>query len=442
MIKIKNLCEFFRILMIISFRRVATRNDWRKNVAIFISFQNSFVHALFVCLVLYFAFCSVGYTQVGDVSISNGSAMETNVAENYTHISSVNSGITYQGGDRVTPDYSVGTGVLSSFLYSSSDIFFTNVIPVDGSTATMTTQTIGITVNTLQGNVRQIKYRIMQDLNQDIVRDTPYKVVYSSWDAGVQVGNTIAVSVLTSNELRPGVNYIQWFAQNTVDLADSGKKDQIFTLYVNNNERDLKILQPIQVAAKNPIIKAEVYSAYGFSESSVTIKMFSGESTAAIPISVESGIGKFKDKDGKRFLEYKYTTASLVNEQKYTLLIVFTDNKGEFKSNSVTFTANTDPVAQLLPYPSPYNPNLGKPMKIKYVLSEDASVTINIYDRAGKFVSKAVSNERGFEGSNYAEWNSKGYSGDNLANGIYICEIIADSGKENRRYRSFAILRK
>jgi flagellar hook assembly protein FlgD len=123
--------------------------------------------------------------------------------------------------------------------------------------------------------------------------------------------------------------------------------------------------------------------------------------------------------------------------------VEFIDNKNNvIGPQLVTFSIDSKPIAQLLPYPSPYNPNSDKSMKIKYVLNEAASVTINIYDRSGKFISKVLDEFSGLAGTNYAEWDVRSYTGDSIANGIYICEIIANNGKENRRYRSFAILRK
>ncbi|MDR3256541.1 MAG: hypothetical protein LBT18_02660 [Endomicrobium sp.] len=378
----------------------------------------------------------MAYSQLkGDVSLSNGFVVNDD-ATGYQHISSVNNGITYFGTAE-TFNFRLDTGMLSSFAFSNNDIIFTDITPIEGSTITTTTEKIGITVTTYQGNIRQIKYRIAQDITT--LQGLPYSVVYSSWDAGVTVGPTISISTITSNVLKPGLNYVQWFAQNT---NSTDGKDQVFIIYVNDTEAYIKILQPGQIVPIQPVIKAEVYSVYGFDESSVKIKMFVGKSTTTAPISIEDGTGKFKDESGKHLLDYKYKAVRLVNDQQYTLLIEFTDKNNTIKSSFVTFTASAEPIAQLLPYPSPYDPNKGKPMKIKYVLNDDTSVTINIYDRVGKFVSKVIYNEKRYAGANYDDWAARNYAGDNLANGIYICEIIVNNGEENRRYRSFAILRK
>jgi hypothetical protein len=381
-----------------------------------------------------------GYT--GEIFISNGGQLDQ--SENYQHISSVNNGITFPKVPVMTFDNMLSAGVVTSFWLNNSDILWENMTIenkplISGSTVPTNTANIGITFKTAYGDIRQIRYNVSPDFSN--MGDTSsYTVVYSSWDLDVPVGSSIQIST-TTNQLEKGINYIQWYAQNTND--EEGKLTEIFVIYVNDSEEYIIILQPGQIASLKPKIKAELYSAYGFSESSVTVKLFSGSSTNTASIYTATGIGHFKDENGKKFLDYTYNGVPLVDKGPYTLSVEFTDNKNKTVGpKCVTFRVNSEQVAQLLPYPSPYNPNSGNPMKIKYVLAEAASVTINIYDRAGKFISKVIEKVSSVEGTNYADWDAKSYAGDSLANGVYICEIITDSGKENRRYRSFAILRK
>jgi hypothetical protein len=379
-----------------------------------------------------------GYT--GDISLSNGGQL--NQSANYHHISSVNNGITFSEVPVMTFDNMVSMSVVTSFWLDNNDISYENMTLenkpfISGSTVPTNTVNIGITFKTASGDIRQIKYAVSQDLSNL----NNYTVVYSSWDPGVPVGQSIQIST-TTDQLEKGTNYIQWYAQNTA--AAEGLLTGIFIIYVTNSDEYIKILQPGQIASLKPKIKAELYSAYGFNESSVTVKLFSGTSTNTASIYTATGAGHFKYENGKKFLDYTYDgTRRLVDKGPYTLSVEFTDNKNQTVGpKCVTFRVNSEQVAQLLPYPSPYNPNSGKPMKIKYVLAEAASVTINIYDRAGKFISKVIEKVSSVEGANYTDWDAKSYAGDSLANGIYICEIITDNGKENRRYRSFAILRK
>ncbi|MDR1943031.1 MAG: hypothetical protein LBQ04_02810 [Endomicrobium sp.] len=379
-----------------------------------------------------------GYT--GDISLSNGGQL--NQSANYQHISSVNNGITFAEVPVMTLDNMISMGIIASFWLDNNNISYENMTLenkpfISGSTVPTNTVNIGITFKTVSGDIRQIKYAVSQDLSS---LDN-YTVVYSSWDPGVPVGQSIQIST-TTDKLEKGTNYIQWYAQNT--NAAEGILTGISIIYVTDSDEYIKILQPGQIASLKPKIKAELYSAYGFSESSVTVKLFSGSSTNTASIYTATGAGHFKYENGKKFLDYTYDgIVRLVDKGPYTLSVEFTDNKNKTVGpKCVTFRVNSEQVAQLLPYPSPYNPNSDKPMKIKYVLAEAASVTINIYDRAGKFISKVIEKVSSVEGANYTGWDAKDYAGDSLANGIYICEIITDNGKENRRYGSFAILRK
>jgi hypothetical protein len=391
--------------------------------------------SLFLCLSL-----PVFAHPEGDVSLSNGGQLNQSI--NYQHISSVNNGITFSQAQIMTFDYIISAGIVTSFSSDNNEIAWGNLTLdnkplISGSTVAATVVDIGITFTTSNGNIRQIKYTVSQELNN---MNDKYTVVYSSWDADVLVGPSIQIST-TTDKLEKGINYIQWYAQNTVNTT--GLETGIFIIYVNDSRDYVKIIQPGQIASQTPVIRAEVHSAYGFNESSVTVQLFPGSSTNTTSIYNKTGEGKIKSKDGKRFLEYTYDGPTLTDRGKYTLSVKFTDSKNNvIGPQLLTFSIDYRPVAQLLPYPSPYNPNSGKPMKIKYVLNEAASVTINIYDRSGKFISKVLDKFSGVEGENYTEWDIRSYAGDSLANGIYICEIITNNGKENRRYRSFAILRK
>ncbi|MDR1474359.1 MAG: hypothetical protein LBS38_01545 [Endomicrobium sp.] len=369
----------------------------------------------------------------GDISLSNGGQLNQN--SSYQHMSSINNGITFP--EIQTFNYTISAGVVTSFVFSNNNISFDNLTLnnaplISGSTVPANTVSIGATVTTANGFIRDIGYAVSQDLSNM----GNFTVIYNNGNSE----QTVTFST-TTDKLKKGINYIQLCAHNTLD-AD-GLKSGIFTVYVNNTDEYIKIIEPGPIASRNPKIKAALYSAYGVDELNVIVQLFQGKSTNTASIYNTTGHGHFIHEDGQEFLCFTYDGRSLRDKEQYTLSVGFTDNKGNFVGPQVvTFSVDNDPIAQLLPYPSPYNPNSGKPMKIKYILAEAASVTINIYDRAGKFISKVTDKSSGTEGANYAQWNARSYAGDSLANGIYICEIIANNGKENRRYRSFAILKK
>ncbi|MCL2485878.1 MAG: hypothetical protein FWF00_02385 [Endomicrobia bacterium] len=383
-----------------------------------------------VCLI---SFTGLAFAQegvMGDISLSNGSISSS--AGNFVNTTSVNSGIVFTE-TLASRNFRLDSGVLASFVTSNNDITFIDPIPAEGAVSTTTAVTIGITAITFQGNVEQLGYRISNSL--DALATTAYTWVLTE-DSG---SDTYTYSAQITSDFQPGVNFLQWFAQNTASV--NGQPSSIFQIIVSSDAAGVFILLPADLAGSNPNIKANLISAFSASvnPSSVTIQMFAGASTNTVALSTEDANGKMPS---AQLLDYRYTAAKLNNGGEYTLFIQFTDN-GTVYSSAVTFKVDNDPIPQLLPYPSPYNPKSGKSMKIKYILQEDAVVTINIYDRAGKFVSKVIDSQRRFAGLNDSdEWFAKSYAGDDLASGVYICEIIAKGSKENRRYVSFAILRK
>ena len=109
-----------------------------------------------------------------------------------------------------------------------------------------------------------------------------------------------------------------------------------------------------------------------------------------------------------------------------------------YDSISLEFKAISGGVANILTYPSPFNPNKEK-IKIRYLLAKTSNVTIRLYDKAGKVVCKLVDGEERSAGTNEEEWDGRNYAGETLATGAYIVEIIAGS---DRRYTALAIVGK
>lgn len=133
--------------------------------------------------------------------------------------------------------------------------------------------------------------------------------------------------------------------------------------------------------------------------------------------------------------------ATLKNNKQYTLCIEFS-NSEKYKTIIQTFKALDGGVADILPYPSPFNPKKEK-VKIRYLLAKDSRVTIKLYDKAGKIVCKLIQSEPRNAGTNEELWDGRNYAGETLATGAYIIEIIAKSSSgEDRRYTALAIVGK
>jgi hypothetical protein len=372
-------------------------------------------------------FCSYSFAQQGDISLSNGAEHSSN--GEYENTTSVNSGIVFT--DTITnPDYRLDSGALAAFAVSNNDIVFSSPTPTENSISTTTVISVGINIKTFHGNLRQVKYRISTGTLPS--PDLSFNDVSFDTDTIKNEGYFTVPNL----HFQPGINYIQWYAQNTT--SDEGNIGT-FIVRVENSDGYVTILKPSGAVSTKPEIQAEIYSPFSFYESSVTIKMYVGSSTnTGILHNTDYGTGRFVS--GR--LEYVYAGAPLESETQYTLCIEMQDLNGELFSSAVTFNTIGRGISQLLAYPSPYNPKSGKPIKIRYIIEENSNVTINIYDRAGKFISCALQSENRPAGVNTLEWTAKSYAGDNLANGVYICEIITKGAKEDRRYTSFAILRK
>jgi flagellar hook assembly protein FlgD len=95
-----------------------------------------------------------------------------------------------------------------------------------------------------------------------------------------------------------------------------------------------------------------------------------------------------------------------------------------------------------VPYPSPFNPKI-QPVVIRYVLEKRSNVWINIYDMSRKIVKRVVEAEPRGPGLCEDKWYGVNFGGEQLANGVYFCEVIAKNGDgEARKYTALGIFGK
>ena len=194
-----------------------------------------------------------------------------------------------------------------------------------------------------------------------------------------------------------------------------------------------------RVSLIDPVIKT---SKFSLEVSSVTVRLYEGRSRSGNPLyevtaSSDNTNGIFnEDESCIHYLNSDILGSTLKSNKVYT--IVFEFLSGEFNSIEVTFKALSDGLADILTYPSPFNPKKEK-VKIRYLLGKDANVTIKLYDKAGKIVSKLIQSEHRSAGINEEEWDGRNYAGETLATGAYIVEIIANG---DRRYTALAIVGK
>jgi hypothetical protein len=100
-----------------------------------------------------------------------------------------------------------------------------------------------------------------------------------------------------------------------------------------------------------------------------------------------------------------------------------------------TFTG----LAQVYNYPNPFNPDQNATV-IRYRLSQDAKISIRIYDVSGILVTTLVNGEEKTRMTNYhCFWDGRNDRGELVANNVYFCVIESSAGE--RTIRKIAVLR-
>ena len=196
-----------------------------------------------------------------------------------------------------------------------------------------------------------------------------------------------------------------------------------------------------KLATTDPIIQT---SKFSINVSTATIYLWEGDAdhttdtNLLYTVNVTSGSSVFVSSTS--CISYLNSTVmdgkKLESGKTYTLKIDFASDV--YEDIDLEFTAISGGVANILTYPSPFNPNKEK-IKIRYLLAKTSNVTIRLYDKAGKVVCKLVDGEERSAGTNEEEWDGRNYAGETLATGAYIVEIIAGS---DRRYTALAIVGK
>jgi len=95
-------------------------------------------------------------------------------------------------------------------------------------------------------------------------------------------------------------------------------------------------------------------------------------------------------------------------------------------------------------YPNPFNPSIGENTTIAYVLTEDATIDIEIFTITGQMVKEVTMNSYRSAGAHQSDnWTGINDAGHNVAPGTYYCRITAvyTSGKTESFKRKIAIIR-
>lgn len=380
------------------------------------------------------------------VSVLNGSS--TKVDQNLSSSVFVGQAIVFETKD--TKDLVATSGFASTILkVNSNNITFIN--QTEDKVFEYIKIPVKVKIETTVGKITKVRYKISQGGEENWEDEIDY--YEGSEMAGSSTFEFSKDILFTKGKSE---NYIKVYAQYTDGTEYGSSWSPAYTIKINNND-EIEFISPdrlTKLSSLNPKIQTNEFSLI---LSTVTVSFFEGNSdilgTRLYEIKLDTttnedykmyneSLGKISYLNSeviKKYNEKEGTTIpeTLKENQEYTLKIE--SNKG---TDTVIFKAIGGGVADILPYPSPFNPNKEK-VKIRYLIAKDSRVTIKLYDKAGKIVCKLIQSEHRNAGTNEEEWDGKNYAGEKLATGAYIVEIVAkSSGGEDRRYTALAIVGK
>jgi hypothetical protein len=355
-------------------------------------------------------------------------------------------------------NYIMQLGIMGMFASGSvapSGVRFSAPVPKPSEVQTSMPVTIGITVTIDSGDVlNAVRYRVTSVVGDDGQPDfsgSTYKnVSFSGTGTSVTVTASESAFELDSN------NWVQWYANTT---GGANNISNAFRVQISTEQTgEVKFVSPA-VNTQNPNAPAAMLGgridatltledASEANPANVTVDVYAGAypgdtALPTTPMYTRTGTQVHMQDNTIAYIYDGTGLEQLTLGSTYTLVIDHADPLKPINNltGRVVFTYQSDAaISELIPFPSPFDPKKGN-MKIRYVLAKDSSVTINIYNRAGKLVRVLVDGKRRPAGRNEEEFNGKSYAGSGLANGIYICEIKVGGGKD-RKYTSFGLLSK
>ena len=406
---------------------------------------------IFLCFIILFvfvvSFIYAEHNNVNFVSVLNGS--NTKVDQNLSSSVFVGQAIVFETKD--TKDLVATSGFASTILkVNSNNITFIN--QTEDKVFEDIKIPVKVKIETAVGKITKVRYKISQGGEENWEDEIDY--YEGSEMAGSSTFEFSKDILFTKGKSE---NYIKVYAQYTNGTEEYASSwSPAYTIKLNVTD-EIEFTSPDRLtkfSSLNPKIQTNGFS---LTLSTVTVSFFEGNSdisgTKLYEIKLDTttnedykmyneSLGKISYLNSeviKIYNEKEGTTIpeTLKENQEYTLKIE--SNKG---TDSVIFKAIGGGVADILPYPSPFNPNKEK-VKIRYLIAKDSRVTIKLYDKAGKIVCKLIQNEYRDAGTNEEEWDGRNYAGEKLATGAYIVEIIAKSSSgEDRRYTALAVVGK
>ena len=355
-------------------------------------------------------------------------------------------------------DYVSKSAFASVFYISqSSSITFTNNTSTENFSDIVVP--LNVTIKSSGQNITKVRYRIWEGENADW---NDYNKSPELNYEGFTPGTTVEFSTNVAFSQGKTINSFMVYAQ-LGDDSGSKRWSDAYTVRISSSLSEIiKITSPdplTKLSSIDPLVETTEYSA---NLTTAKVTLYKGTTSGSKLYSViastytEPSENKYEIYDTtKGKISFTYSEfaklynanlpdgaseipTTLTQNGTYTLELVSVNG-----SDTVTFKALSGGVADILTYPSPFNPNKEK-IKIRYLLAKDSKVKIRLYDKAGKIVCKLIDNVNQRAGTNEVEWDGRNYAGDILATGAYIVEIIAKAsdGGEHRRYTALAIVGK
>ncbi|PIS28733.1 MAG: hypothetical protein COT43_05800, partial [Candidatus Marinimicrobia bacterium CG08_land_8_20_14_0_20_45_22] len=252
------------------------------------------------------------------------------------------------------------------------------------------------------------------------------------------------------------------FSSNTLPRSAYIKTDTLTTA------TSTKLLAATKDTYSNPLLKP-------ISQDGYEITCTDGENQPLTTLAKDYTLSiKYADVDNDGYVDgtltqEKYLRVFCLNETKNMWELV-EGSTVDFRNNVCSARLNHFSTFALLAYkapekdlsgvtnfPNPFNPNDSdnpeangiKGTVIRYILTEDSDVTIRIYNLVGDLVKKMefAKGDEGGKGtsvgySNKIAWDGRNDDGMLVANGAYICQIIAKNTKGTfKETRKIAVLK-
>jgi len=237
-------------------------------------------------------------------------------------------------------------------------------------------------------------------------------------------------------------NYIEWQVFDT-DAPPKGSSAGVYRIRIlQNTPPEIKIVQPRDIAALSPRVEVEILDySLAIDTYSITIDIKNASGSSVYTKSGADAALLYSPESEKIICNIP---ASVINvEEKYDLYVSLSDygyipSDTKSVSETVSFSVAAGGIADFIAYPNPFDSRTGESV-VRFVLEEEAAVTINIYETSGSLAERLLSNDLRSEGLHEVRWDGKGFAGGYLANGVYYCEIIAEGASEYRNYTVIAV---